>query len=168
MKEEFRNIKGIPGYLISSTGKIWSEEKKVLSRWGNTRVRKGKFIKTFKAPNGYIRVQLYIDGTAKKFLVHRLVAETWVEGYFEGAVVDHINNIKDDNRSINLRWTTTQRNAERGSARYYTLSLPDGQMVFIYNLSKYCRTHGLSAKRLQETARENKTYKGMRLYRETV
>ena len=32
------------------------------------------------------------------------------DGYFEGAYVDHINTIRDDNRAENLRWVTSKEN----------------------------------------------------------
>lgn len=42
----------------------------------------------------------------KTYSVHRLLAEAWLPGYFEGAVVDHINNDSSDNRLENLQWLT--------------------------------------------------------------
>ena len=46
----------------------------------------------------------------KRWKVHRLVAHMFVDGYFDGAEIDNINTIRDDNRSENLRWCTSKEN----------------------------------------------------------
>lgn len=159
----FVELPGISGYYINSCGDIKSSDKIVKGRWGNWRKRKGKTIKTFKAPNNYIRVQLTTLGKPKKYLVHRLVAECFVEGYFEGAVVDHINGVRDDNRSTNLRWVTTQINAEKGSSKHYKIYNVDGSYELIYNLSSWCRTNNINISRMIESRLEDKFYKGLKL-----
>lgn len=60
---------------------------------------------------GYLRVSLY-DGNrkAKHYEIHRLVALHFVPGYQKGLVVNHINEIKTDNRAENLEWCTYKYN----------------------------------------------------------
>lgn len=61
--------------------------------------------------NGYYRVQLWKDGAMKYCRVHRLVGFAFLaDSYFEGAVIDHVNTIKTDNRAENLRWVTQKEN----------------------------------------------------------
>lgn len=48
-----------------------------------------------------------------KMYVHRLIALTLVPGWFEGAVVDHINEQKNDNRPENLRWVSRGENTHK-------------------------------------------------------
>jgi len=50
------------------------------------------------------------NGRRKKFRVHRLVAESFVENPHGLSWVNHINGDKSDNRSENLEWVTPHRN----------------------------------------------------------
>ena len=55
---------------------------------------------------GYQRV----GGGASSLLVHRLVAETWLENPNHYEEVNHINGDKNDNSVENLEWTTRSQN----------------------------------------------------------
>ena len=46
----------------------------------------------------------------KRYRVHRLVAETFLENIDNKPFVDHINRLRDDNNIENLRWVTQQEN----------------------------------------------------------
>lgn len=54
--------------------------------------------------------QLTEAGNPKSARVHRLVALAWVDGYFEGAQVDHIDGNRQNNTYTNLRWCTCKEN----------------------------------------------------------
>ena len=45
--------------------------------------------------------------------IHRLVAEHFVNGYFDGAVVNHIDGNNRNNDCSNLEWTTIQDNVQK-------------------------------------------------------
>lgn len=61
--------------------------------------------------NGYIYIQL----GRKRYRAHRF-AWLYVYGEFPEKLLDHINEIKDDNRIINLRLATHQQNKQNISS----------------------------------------------------
>lgn len=63
-------------------------------------------------PGGYLNMELRIDGKRVRIGTHRLVALTFVPGFQEGFVVNHINGIKTDNRAENLEWVTLAQNTK--------------------------------------------------------
>lgn len=80
------------------------------------RLRNGEkiLVQQTKTGSEYKRVHLYVSGRgAVYFSVHRLVALAFPEicgNWFEGATVDHLNGIKDDNRPENLFFKTIADN----------------------------------------------------------
>lgn len=59
---------------------------------------------------GYYRVRL--GNPQKKYFVHRLVAEAFVDGYFKDAVVNHKDFNKHNNTVNNLEWVTLSDNSK--------------------------------------------------------
>ena len=66
---------------------------------------------SFNKSNGYYRLRIY----GQTYLVHRLVAETFIENPDGKPTVDHINHIRTDNRVSNLRWATQSEQRENSS-----------------------------------------------------
>lgn len=59
--------------------------------------------------NGYMQINQRVPNN-KTLYVHRIVAHAWCGGWFEGAVVNHKNGVKTDNRASNLEWCTASHN----------------------------------------------------------
>ena len=66
-------------------------------------------------------VVLWNKEKPKRFIIHRLVAELYVPGYFEGAEVDHIDCNKLNNHYTNLQWCTPEYNRKKGNNVNYPL-----------------------------------------------
>lgn len=81
-------------YWISDTGKVWS-------------VRSNRCLKPILTKAGYLRVHLSVDGVVQGYAVHRLVAIAFVPNTEDKPTVNHLNEIKTDNRAKNLEWATT-------------------------------------------------------------
>lgn len=114
--EIWRAINGYEGlYEISNLGRIRSLDRLVNHPKGGMRLVRGK-IKVPRKPHpktGYIIVGLYKDGEVWTTYVHRLVAFAFPEicgKHFDGAVVDHLDTIRHNNRAENLRWCTISEN----------------------------------------------------------
>ncbi|RXU84513.1 hypothetical protein CYQ77_12745 [Enterococcus faecium] len=93
-KEIWRPIKGYEGlYEISNLGKIKSN-----FRQGSTT----DFLKISNNGNGYMMVRLCKNGKAKKYYLHRLLAQTFIDNPEDKPQVNHINENRSDNRLENL------------------------------------------------------------------
>lgn len=59
---------------------------------------------------GYKRVSLTKDGESKKYFIHRLVANEFLEKIKGKEYINHKNGVKDDNNLSNLEWCTPSEN----------------------------------------------------------
>ena len=96
-------------YSITKDGKVWSHPKVWSRKDGTTSKHDGKWMKPYSIM-GYPAIVL-TNGNGKrcKFLVHRLVALTYLP--VPKLQVNHINGIRDDNNLKNLEWVTNTENA---------------------------------------------------------
>ena len=109
--EEWLETLDYSDYEVSSLGNVRSLNMKVWS--GKVFYeKKGKTLSAGLSGTGYLTISP--KGKTKK--VHQLVAEKFVEGWFEGAVVNHINGVKTDNFSNNLEWITVSENNKHAIA----------------------------------------------------
>ena len=108
MQEIFKDIKGYEGlYQVSDQGRIKSLNRKA---------RKEKILKANIDGGGYSIVCLSKNGIKKTFLVHLLMAKTFLNHKPNGRkelVCDHRNNIRRDNRLENLQLITQRLNATK-------------------------------------------------------
>ena len=106
-KEIFVSIQGYEGiYEVSNMGRVRS-----------LKFGKKKILKPSKDGNGYLFVKLSKNGKIKYFKVHRLVANAFVENPNNLPQINHINEVKTDNRAVNLEWCTNQYNKRFSSAK---------------------------------------------------
>ena len=108
MEEEvwkpIENYEGL--YEVSNMGRVRSLDRIT----SNGRRIKSRILKQSLNTDGYPLIALYKKGGCKTIRVHILVAYAFVEGYFEGAEIDHIDTNKENNIWTNLRWVTHSGN----------------------------------------------------------
>lgn len=105
--EYWKTIEGYGDYMVSSLGRVKS------LNYRNT--GKEKILKPRVDRYGYLQIGLNKTGKKKKFLVHRLVANTFIPNVDNKPEVNHKNEIKTDNRVKNLEWMTHYENMNYGT-----------------------------------------------------
>jgi len=87
-----KNVKGFPGYAVTSDGKVF---------------REGKEVKSYDNGQGYRQVKLYRNGKRFTKNVHRLVAGE------PDKDVDHKDGNKANNTANNLQSIPHQENVKK-------------------------------------------------------
>lgn len=107
MNEEWKDIKGFEGlYQVSTMGNV----RKL--RFINNYVNKEKVFSVTPQPNGtgYLKVMLWKESKHQQKLVHRLVAEAFIDNPEGKLFVNHKDGVKTNNRLDNLEWCTGSEN----------------------------------------------------------
>lgn len=119
--EQWKMIPGYEGlYEASTHGQIRTAEGKTTSnarypkRVWKQRVLKQKYAYRKSGHLKDARVCLWKDGKEKTFLVSRLVAMTWCDGYADGLTVNHKDGNPLNNNSDNLEWVSLAENIRHG------------------------------------------------------
>lgn len=128
-----KQVEGYENYYVSSNGEVFC--KKVTK----TKTYFTQLSKSLDSNKRYYIVDLCKNGIRKHFLLHRLVAFHFCQGYFEGAVVNHIDGDCKNNDYINLEWCTQKHNVNEGyktsnvdqtrNYKMYILFSPNGEKV---------------------------------------
>lgn len=114
-KETWKDIPGYVGlYQVSNLGRVRSLGRECNSKNGSRQWKRGRILTQEVTVHGYCRIRLYNEkGVAKHHAVHRIVLLA-----FNGASdleVNHLNEIKTDNRLVNLEYCTSKQNCNYGS-----------------------------------------------------
>jgi hypothetical protein len=104
----WKPITGYDGlYEVSDVGEVRSLPRKCGTNgwYANSRL-----LKQSLRPAGYYLVNLTKNRVQKTVDVHLLVARAFIPGRRPGLLVDHINEVRTDNKVTNLRWATKSQN----------------------------------------------------------
>jgi len=123
-------INKFPTYWISSQGRVLN-------------IKSGMVLKPYCHRLGYQYVMLCNKGKRLNAKVHRLVAEAFVTNPCGYPEVNHIDEDKSNNKSINLELVTSQMNIEYSHAKEYTFISPQGKVVNVFNMYPFAKKLGL-------------------------
>lgn len=107
MREKSLDFLGYPNYSVTDDGRVFSLN---YMHTGNK-----KELKPQKGINGYNRMDLYIEGKRKKFMVHRLVALAFLPNLDNLPEVNHKDENKTNNNLENLEWCSIKYNNTYGT-----------------------------------------------------
>ena len=120
MIEEWKEIDGLNGkYSVSTCGNVRNN----LS---------GHFFHLESYNGKYKRVTLQVDGRAKHFAVHRLVASAFIPNPYNYPCVNHRDECPENNNVDNLEWCTHAYNLNYGTRnlKISAASRPVKQITF--------------------------------------
>lgn len=144
MKEIWKDVRGYEGiYQISNKGNVRSLDKfqdfplfTKGNSCGNKTVitpvfRKGKLMQLTEAKTGYFCVGLFKDKKNKWTLVHRLVADAFLNHDEKKKHVNHKDSNRKNNVVSNLEWCTPQENVKHAWKKGGLKNMP--QKTFVSN-----------------------------------
>ena len=99
-------------YEVSSLGRV----KRLQSKDARGHLRSERILKQSTTMFGYKQVGLYKGAKERKFLVHDLVANAFLPNPNNLSDVNHINELKSDNRLENLERCTRSYNCRYGTS----------------------------------------------------
>lgn len=104
----------IPGYedsyAINKNGTVLSIERFVPDSGRGGRIYKERILRQRKDKDGYMKVTLSKNGKLKEWMVHRLVALTFISNPKNYPCINHKGENKENNYVDNLEWCTVQYN----------------------------------------------------------
>lgn len=99
-----KKIKNYDDYYIATCGRVIS-----------TKFKNMRFLKPDISKKGYLLVRLSKNGKKKGMLIHRIVAEHYIDNPLNKEQVNHIDENKYNNSVFNLEWSTPKENANHGT-----------------------------------------------------
>lgn len=151
-------------YEVSSLGRVWSNVT-------------NKYMRIKPGNHGYPRVNLTLNGKTEQMLVHRLVAELFLENAEKLPQVNHKDGDKTNNAASNLEWVTAKENtlhaynelgrsgSRKGqygednprSQKYMVIS-PCGVQTKVLGLAQFCRDNDLESSKMYAVAKGQRAH----------
>lgn len=138
--ETWKDVQGYEGlYQVSNLGRIRSLDRIVNAKNGSKQTKKSRILLQEITIHGYCRVRLFDnDGKAKHYAVHRIVMNAFVGE--SSCQVNHINEIKTDNRLENLEYCTAKENCNHGTRNDRISKSKEGHIVTEETRNKISKT----------------------------
>lgn len=113
IKNDYAFIDGTNNeYVVTNQGEVYSYKNGKAKKLSLTPCSKSKY-----NPQGYLKCTLSMNNQHIYCMVHRLVAKYFVQGEFDGAVVNHKDGDTYNNSCTNLEWVTQKNNLLDANSR---------------------------------------------------
>ena len=114
--EIWKDIKEYNGlYQVSNIGRVRGLDRYARVCGGGMRLVKGRILKPMKCTNEYEEVCISVGRKRKVHLIHRLVAEAFIDNPNNLPQVNHKDEDIKNNNVDNLEWCTAKYNANYGT-----------------------------------------------------
>ena len=128
------------GIEVSTLGKVRTLDRVVSCKGNGTRLVKGRVLKQSKDKDGYLLVNITINGKQTTKRVHRLIAQTFITNPNGFPMVNHKDCNRDNNKVSNIEWCTASYNSKYREELGEAL----GKSVFAINLLTFKVSHFIS------------------------
>lgn len=111
--EIWRPVVGFPGYEVSNRGRVRTYWERIATsyEWSYTLSSQAVgYLRGGLDKDGYVRVTLSKQGRIYRRGVHQLALRAFEGDHPQRNIPNHLNNVKDDNRLDNLKWSTVAEN----------------------------------------------------------
>jgi len=108
--EVWKAYPDIPAIEVSTLGRVRTRDRMASGKGNGTWLSKGQVLNPFINNNGYLLVNIPINGKWATKLVHRLVAQTFIKNPDNLPEVNHRDCDRINNNAGNLNWCTHQEN----------------------------------------------------------
>lgn len=150
--ENWKDIQTFEGcFQVSDRGNVRSLDR--FAGGKRPRMIKGKLISLIRHPRGYRMVGLNDNGKEFHLMVHRLVANAFVDNPDNKPCVNHIDGDKTNNIASNLEWVSYKENSKHA---VYIGKIPVGEQC---NLAKLTEEEVRNIKRRKGTISSRKLSK---------
>lgn len=139
--EEWKPIKGFPGYFVSNLGNVKGIKNRILKP---------------NAGRAYLTVPLYNKMGQYRFPIHRLVATAFVPNPNNLPMVNHKDENKRNNQADNLEWCDSKYNNTYGEKIWggrrkvaekrqkHVLQVVNGECVYYPSIRDAARSTGVN------------------------
>ena len=115
-EERWKWYPGYEGlYQVSTRGRVRGVDRWVIGRDGKKRFFRGRILNPKRNKDGYLEVNLYLDGKLRTFKIHRLVAEAFIPNPEGKPQISHIDEDKTNNSVENLSYRTAKESVRLGT-----------------------------------------------------
>lgn len=113
INEVWKEIPGYEGYFeVSTLGNFRSKDRIIKYKKNGTRKYPGKNLKVELMQDGYSRIVLMKEAIKRRYMCHRLVAETFIPNPNNLPQVNHKDGNRSNNCIENLEWCTQSENEQ--------------------------------------------------------
>lgn len=99
-------------YIVSDKGRVISLAREVVTKNGVVKQRVSREMKLTENDDGYMKLNLTVEGSRMNFSIHRLVADAHLPVNTDPTKTElnHIDGDKSNNHASNLEWTSHRDN----------------------------------------------------------